>query len=130
MTNFKCYKCGKEFSEEKTIISHLKTQHFCKDNTEPLKCVINYTHGIACVHAFLTFNGLRKHLKSCLKKKENDAAVHTDIVVIEKLANDNNSAQKHSDILDLLELTNNQLRIDDQVQLDYDLIFPSPFGIT
>lgn len=69
MADYKCFEWEKEFTNEKSIISHLKIKHFCKDNTEPIQCVINYEHRSACCHTVLTFNGLRKHIKTCLKKR-------------------------------------------------------------
>lgn len=72
MKDFKCSDCEKEFSTQKLIIAHLKQSHFHKDNYKQIKCVVNYAeYQNACESKFLTFNGLRTHLKKCLKDRKN-----------------------------------------------------------
>lgn len=61
---FKCFLCQKEFGCEKVIISHLKFEHFLKDNTSEMKCVIK---GRSCAEVFFTYSSLKLHLKKCVK---------------------------------------------------------------
>lgn len=72
MSDYKCYDCEKQFSTEKTIISHMKSEHFYKDNAQKIKCLTNRTESNACRKLFLTFASLRKHMKICIAEKLND----------------------------------------------------------
>lgn len=111
MADYKCFKCEKEFSNEKSIISHLKIEHFCKDNTEPIRCVINYKQRKVCQHSFLTFGGLRKHLKTCLQSINNN--VSSSILPEAQ----NGPIESMSGIDKLLESIDRNLTIDQQVPI-------------
>lgn len=64
MSVYKCYKCDIKFNETKNVIDHLKKVHKIKEKVMQIKCVNNFdTH--VCSQTFLTFDGLRKHLKKC-----------------------------------------------------------------
>lgn len=58
-TNYACFLCESKFNNEKFAISHLKLNHFIRDNTIEIKCLLN------CNEVFLKFDKLRKHLKKC-----------------------------------------------------------------
>lgn len=55
---FQCFRCKKDFSLEKEVISHLKKVHFMIDNVSPIKCVVKN-----CEKSYNTFKGLSSHLK-------------------------------------------------------------------
>lgn len=60
MIEFKCFDCEKEFTTAKLIAAHLKQ--------------INYAdYKSPCQSEFFTFNGLRKHLKKCLKARKSSS---------------------------------------------------------
>lgn len=59
--NFKCFECSELFSEEVEAISHLKKEHFVKDNKDPIYCLKNND----CKKYYQTFSNLRRHMKSC-----------------------------------------------------------------
>lgn len=59
---YKCYLCSKEFKEEKIIVSHIKFNHFIKENTVEMKCLVK---GNSCHNGFYTFASLKSHLKKC-----------------------------------------------------------------
>lgn len=59
---FECFVCGKEFHEIKFIISHLKLNHFFKNDTEPMKCLVA---GNTCTEEFYCLKKLKSHVKSC-----------------------------------------------------------------
>lgn len=56
---FYCFKCKKDFSSDNETIKHLKKNHFMVEKSEAIKCIVQQ-----CDYTFLTFDGLRKHLKS------------------------------------------------------------------
>lgn len=60
--SFECFICGKEFADLKYIISHLKLNHFIKNDTVPMKCLVA---GNICTEEFYRFNELKAHLKNC-----------------------------------------------------------------
>lgn len=60
--NLKCFLCSKEFNNEKIIISHLKLDHFLRENTSKIKCVVK---GRFCTDVFYTYSSLKSHLKKC-----------------------------------------------------------------
>lgn len=66
---YECFKCPREFSEEKTIISHLKFDHFIRNNTEEMKCLLK---GNSCQDTFYQYNQLKLHIKKCKNIKSND----------------------------------------------------------
>lgn len=60
--NFVCFLCGKEFDNIKFIILHLKVNHFIKDETIPIKCLVA---GNICTDEFYSFTKLKIHMKNC-----------------------------------------------------------------
>lgn len=70
--NFECFVCYEKFANENITIKHLQQQHKYKDHTTELKCLVNFAF---CGKKFLTYSGLRKHLKSCSKKQYGDAVI-------------------------------------------------------
>lgn len=72
MADYKCFECKKEFPSEKSVIDHFKMDHFYKNNAQQMKCAINHAEDKTCGKTYLTFGGLRKHLKMCIKEKRND----------------------------------------------------------
>lgn len=67
---FMCFKCGKEFSEIKFVVSHLKLNHFIKNNTVPMKCLVT---GNICTQEFFCFDKLKAHVKKC---KRNSSSIN------------------------------------------------------
>lgn len=57
---FKYFLCSEEFKTEKVIISHLKIDHFLRENTSEIKCVVK---GKCCSDVFFTYSSLKLHLK-------------------------------------------------------------------
>lgn len=63
---YKCFLCTKEFNDEKIIVAHIKFNHFIKDNTIQMKCLVK---GNSCTNGFYSFATLKSHLKQCPAKK-------------------------------------------------------------
>lgn len=63
--SFECFVCFKRFTDENFTINHLQKQHKIKEHSIELKCLVNFEF---CGKTYLTFSGLRKHLKKCSKK--------------------------------------------------------------
>lgn len=72
---YKCYLCSKEFEEEKIIVSHIKFNHFIKENTVEMKCLVK---GNSCHNGFYTFASLKSHLKKCPGKNTANQEVFSD----------------------------------------------------
>lgn len=109
MGDYKCFACQNEFPDEKSIFAHLKFVHSCKNNTDAMKCVINYKNKKPCEKTFMSFSGLRKHLRICLKAREDD--VHSDTSGCE--LDEPNSLVR---VETLLESFRGQLSIHEQVK--------------
>lgn len=60
--DFKCKFCSEFFSSDKNIIAHLRKTHKIIDNTDRIPCVVNNS----CKKSYLTFSGLRTHMKTCI----------------------------------------------------------------
>lgn len=73
-----------------------------------MKCVINYKNKDPCGKTFMSFSGLRKHFRICLKAREDD--VHSES--IESELNEENSLVP---IESLLESFTARLSIHEQV---------------
>ena len=73
---FKCFLCEKEFKQEKIVISHLKLDHFVKENTIEIKCVVK---GKSCSAGFYTYSSLKSHMKKCLQN-----AIKIDVCNVNK----------------------------------------------
>lgn len=76
--NFECFVCYEKFANEDSTIKHLQQQHKIKDHTSELKCLVNF---VFCGKKFLTYSGLRKHLKSCSKTKYGDA-IFVEVILL------------------------------------------------
>lgn len=110
MADYKCFECEEKFPTEKLILSHLKIEHHHKDNYKMIKCVINLTEcENVCRSTFLTFGGLRKHLKVCIKKRKMSAACGSND--INQVLN-NDSAGPFAGIDDVFELFGDVQSID------------------
>lgn len=67
--DFHCFKCEHFCSSINEIIGHLRKEHCLIDNDEPFKCAVNSS--TFCGKKFLTFSGLRNHMKSCSQRNGN-----------------------------------------------------------
>lgn len=56
---FECFKCLKQFNSEKLMIQHLKLDHFIRDESTQLRCVVKANK---CENVITTFGGLSKHI--------------------------------------------------------------------
>lgn len=59
---YKCFKCEREFDDEKKILSHLKFEHFIRNNAEEMKCLLK---GNYCTDTFYQYTQLKLHIKKC-----------------------------------------------------------------
>lgn len=75
--NFECFMCGEKFASENTAINHLQKHHEIKDQSTELKCLVNFGF---CKKSYLTYSGLRKHLKSCSKKQYGDSSSFSEVI--------------------------------------------------
>lgn len=66
MIFFVCTVCSISFSEINEIIKHLKKVHSFKDGKQKISCVVDFGQEPACTKTFLTFSGLKNHVKSCV----------------------------------------------------------------
>lgn len=64
--DFKCNFCGDFASCATDIISHLRISHKIVENTDRICCVVNNS----CTKSYLTFSGLRTHMKKCVQNKQ------------------------------------------------------------
>lgn len=60
--DFECFECGKEFDHVKFVISHLKLNHFIKNDTVAMKCLVARN---SCMEEFYCFKKLKAHVKNC-----------------------------------------------------------------
>lgn len=118
--DYKCFQCPKEFSTEKSIISHLKYKHSCKDNTDPIKCVINYQQQNACSHSFFTFHGLRKHLTTCLQKR-NSTPCFGDVFAGTESETEPRNSSSTVEINNLPESFDENVIVHEQVYIDHTI---------
>lgn len=65
---FKCFICAKELNDLNLIIHHLRAIHSLQEKSSVIKCVVNSQ--LQCLQQFNTFQGLRKHVKSCRNRKK------------------------------------------------------------
>lgn len=96
---YKCFKCLREFSEEKLIISHLKFDHFIRNNTEEMKCLLK---GNSCPDVFFQYNQLKTHIKKCKNIQSYDHKTHS--------IDTDCSVSNLSEAMDKIEI-NNDVRI-------------------
>lgn len=114
MEKFICRICNSGFFEINEVVKHLKYTHHFKDNKQQIPCVVNFKNNSFCPSTFLTFSGLRNHIKSCKSTLENT-----------NVSDDNNSnvfeSQSTSNLPEngeISELTSNFDRILDLVQIE------------
>lgn len=67
--DYKCDICNCEFEDLKSCFAHLKRVHFIWDNSQNIKCVVNFFGGEKCGKSYNTYDSLRKHVKSCILKR-------------------------------------------------------------
>lgn len=60
--SFECFKCGVFFDNIRHIIQHLKLNHFIRNDTVSMKCLVA---GNTCTQEFYCFNKLKTHVKNC-----------------------------------------------------------------
>lgn len=77
MENLICHICDSLFSNINEVVKHLKHVHKFKDNKQIIPCVVNFENSSFCTSTYLTFNGLRNHVKSCVSKKD-DENIHIE----------------------------------------------------
>lgn len=65
--DFKCNFCSFLSDQINDMFSHLRKDHRIVENSERIKCFINYQKQNCCQKSYLTFSGLRTHIKSCLE---------------------------------------------------------------
>lgn len=56
--------CFSEFDEESTALKHLRKSHGLKEKHNVIKCIAKNAN---CAKTFQTWNGLKKHLQTCVK---------------------------------------------------------------
>lgn len=79
--DFKCNFCGFSSGEINEMFSHLRKEHKIVENSDRIKCIVNLEKQNSCQKSYLTFSGLRTHIKSCLKvKREQNQVVRIHLV--------------------------------------------------
>lgn len=109
---YKCLLYPKEYKTEQLVISHLKIDHFIKNYTVEMKCVIK---GNTCERGFYKYDLLKNHLKKCPHKNSKNEKF--DVVP--------NSSEKnlHIDIQSASELIEKKLVITQSVDQNRDNYF-------
>lgn len=75
--DFKCNFCEKKFSDFIGTIQHLKKEHKITENNDRIKCIVDFQKPDYCRRSYLTFSGLKTHVKSCvITKHEHDKEVN------------------------------------------------------
>lgn len=77
--NYKCYLCQELFEEIKSILSHLKREHKIVENSEQIKCLVNFGNAYHCKRTYHTFSGLKTHMKTCLKNRKPDEVTRVSL---------------------------------------------------
>lgn len=113
---FKCYLCSKEYKTEKLIISHLKLDHFIKNNTVEMKCLIN---GNSCENGFYKFDQLKNHMKKCFEKYSKNENFDLMINERENFSVENN----HADVDTAAKLIEESLFITQNIDQNCDNYF-------
>lgn len=67
--DYKCKSCDGKFENINKAIYHLKNVHKLKEHNDRISCVVDFKRPDFCKRSYLTYNGLRTHVKSCLKIK-------------------------------------------------------------
>lgn len=75
--DFKCNFCDFLSDQINEMFVHLRKEHKVVENSDRIDCIVNFQNG--CRKSYLTFSGLRTHIKSCLKaKREQNQVVRID----------------------------------------------------
>lgn len=67
--DFKCKTCGDKFGNIEQVIDHLKNVHRFKEHDERIACFVDFVEPNHCQKGYLTYGGLRNHVKTCVQKK-------------------------------------------------------------
>lgn len=67
--DLRCNFCNEYFSEINGIFSHLRKVHKVIENDNRINCLVNFNDKTSCTKSYLTFAGLRTHMKSCIISK-------------------------------------------------------------
>lgn len=67
--DYKCNNCDKLFEKIDDAIRHMKKTHAIKEHNERINCIVNFHDSDHCKRSYLTFNGLKTHVISCVKTK-------------------------------------------------------------
>lgn len=70
--NYKCYLCRALFDETKLILTHLRKEHKIVENSDQIKCLVNFGNSNHCKRTYHTFSGLKTHMKTCLENRKPD----------------------------------------------------------
>lgn len=66
---FQCFNCCTRFDDINQTVKHLKRAHSILENNEPTQCCVNLLP--KCKATYLSFGGLRNHMKNCILSKSN-----------------------------------------------------------
>lgn len=79
--DYKCRNCEKEFEQIGDAVRHLKINHKIVEHSERISCIVNFPNSNYCKRSYLTINGLKTHVQSCVKTKhkldENTVRINT-----------------------------------------------------
>lgn len=68
--DYKCFICEKEFENIDSVFKHLKNDEKLRNKETNLECVINFPSKGKCKKYYQTYDGLRKHLRTCIKTRK------------------------------------------------------------
>lgn len=102
---YKCFLCTKEFKDEKTIFAHIKFNHFIRDNTIEMKCLVT---GNSCTNSYSSYASLKSHLKRCPGKKAKNQTVALDSIESENDAKDKSKLNNEKSVTDE-KITSNRI---------------------
>lgn len=97
--DYKCIHCSKLSNNMSEIIAHLKKIHYIVENDEHIKCLVNHRNTNVCNKSYLTYSGLKTHMKSCITlKKRYD---YENSIILDELASsfETLSCTKHSELI-------------------------------
>lgn len=67
--DYSCNLCLKHSSDVNDLVSHLRKEHKVMENTERIPCLVNFNDKNFCKKSYLTFSGLKTHMKLCVTSK-------------------------------------------------------------
>lgn len=67
--DFICYKCNKTFSDLNVAVKHMKYTHSITDNTNKIKCLVNFNGNDGCNREYLSFKAMKNHAVVCVKTR-------------------------------------------------------------